>query len=91
MSLTNSVENVEANCLCFIHTLEPIMNISHVCEVCDTTYKGGVGVGTLVCPSCVREALLAMSEEDELNEVERVFGSCQDESDPSLDDSLFGP
>ena len=59
------------------------MKISHVCEVCGVTYEGGAGVGTLVCPKCLKE--------DELNEIERVFGPHTDCSDPSLDDSLFGP
>lgn len=67
------------------------MKILHVCEVCDCTYEGGAGVGTIVCPSCLKEAFQRQSEEDELNEVERVFGSHTDCSDPSMDDSLLGP
>lgn len=67
------------------------MNILHVCEVCDTTYKGGAGIGTIVCQKCLKESFDRQSEEDELNEIERVFGSHNDCSDPSLDDSLLGP
>ena len=74
----------------FVHILEPIMSILHVCEVCNATYTGGIGVGTLVCPSCVREVSLAMSE-DAISEIERVFGPTADCSDPADDSSLFGP
>ena len=67
------------------------MKISHVCEACGVTYEGGAGVGTIVCPKCLKEAFQRQSEEEELNEIERVFGPSTDCSDPALDASLFGP
>ena len=89
-SVANATENVETNCI-VNPLMESIMKISHICEVCSVTYEGGAGVGTLVCPKCLKESFDRQSEEDELNEIERVFGSHTDCSDPSMDDSLLGP
>ena len=100
-SVANATENVETSCVVLfnifvgfnIKMLKPItfnqrnivMKILHVCEVC------GADVGTIVCPKCLKEAFQRQSEEEELNEIERVFGSYTDCSDPALDNSLFGP
>ena len=89
-SVANATENVETNYIVY-HILELVMKISHACEVCGVTYEGGAGVGTIVCPKCLVESFDRQSEEDELNEIERVFGSHTDCSDPSMDDSLLGP
>ena len=83
-SVANATENVETSCVVY-PILELVMKILHVCEVC------GADVGTIVCPKCLKEAFQRQSEEEELNEIERVFGSYTDCSDPALDNSLFGP
>lgn len=49
------------------------MKISHVCEVCGATYEGGAGVGTIVCPKCLKESLQRQSEEDALNELKEYL------------------
>ena len=79
--MANATENVETSCVVY-PILELVMKISHVCEVCGVTYEGGAGVGTLVCPKC---------REEEMNELERIFGPIADCSDPADDSSLFGP
>lgn len=50
--MANATENVEANYI-LLPILESIMKILHVCEVCDCTYEGGAGVGTIVWPIIV--------------------------------------
>lgn len=89
-SVANATENVETNYIVY-PILELVMKISHVCEVCGVTYEGGAGVGTIVCPKCLKESLQRQSEEDALNELERIFGPTADCSDPADDSSLFGP